>query len=102
MARTNQRGLGYAHRQRVAQPPDPQGAPCPYCGQRMWHGRTPTGKTGRMVSVLDADHYPPRALRGHEHSPLRWAHRSCNRRAGTQLGNQMRAARTRTVGTTRW
>ena len=86
---TTQRGLGNEHTKRRKQLPDPTGQPCPLCGNPMWPGQTPTGKTGRMLSNLDADHETPRALGGHN-SPLRWTHRTCNRTAGAHLGNNLR------------
>lgn len=76
---TTARGLGHAHRKRVAALPPPTGQLCPYCHKPMWPG-----------TKLDADHTRARALGGHD-SPLRWAHRSCNRRAGQRLGMNLRA-----------
>lgn len=82
----HQRGLGYAHRKRVAQLPDPIGTPCPRCGNPMLPGQK-----------LDAGHTVDRALGGHN-SPLRWEHARCNRRAGGRLGGKIKAARRGTSG----
>ena len=98
-APTTARGLGHDHRQRKAALPDPSGQPCPFCHQPMWPGQSPT-RNGRMLSDLEADHVIPRALGG-EHSPLRWAHRTCNRSAGATLGNQLRRG-TYTVRSRDW
>lgn len=81
--KTTARGLGAEHTKRVKALPPAQGEPCPFCGQPMWPGKVWTGK--RYVSALEADHVIPRALGGGD-GPLRWAHRMCNRRAGSSLG----------------
>lgn len=75
---TTERGLGYAHQQRRKRLSPPQGDPCPFCRTPLWPGQR-----------LDADHAVPRTLGGKD-SPLRWAHASCNRRAGARLGNALR------------
>jgi hypothetical protein len=77
-AKTTDRGLGHDHRKRRAQLPPANGQPCPYCRQPMW-----------STQRLDADHTRARAVGGTD-SPLRWAHASCNRRAGQRLGMKLR------------
>jgi hypothetical protein len=50
--------------------------------------------------ALDADHAIPQALGGG--GELRWAHSSCNRRAGAQLGNALKKCRVRPAWIDRW
>lgn len=76
---TTQRGLGYSHqaegkRQRAALT---DGTPCPRCGRGMYRGQQ-----------LDLDDFPGRWYGGPQVKLL--SHRSCNRRAGAQLGNMLR------------
>jgi hypothetical protein len=80
--------LGRPHRRAMAQLPDPHGQPCPYCGEPMLPGEK-----------LDADHEVPRVFGGR--GLLRWAHSSCNRSAGAELGNRLRGRR-RDVLPERW
>ena len=68
---TTQRGLGWAHQQRVRQEIDPA-ASCWICGQ-----------PGTESDPITADHQTPRAQGGRD-SPLLPAHRSCNARRGAQ------------------
>lgn len=82
--KTTERGLGAAHQATRRHLPAPAGEPCPLCRQPMWPGQ-----------LLDADHEIPRALGGH--ARLRWAHRSCNARAGGRLG-----AASKGFGPARW
>jgi hypothetical protein len=91
---TTQRGLGYTHQQDkrrlLAELVD--GTPCPlpeWCGgEPMVHPkRCPNGPC--FWCTLERDHTVPRALGGVD-SAGRLSHASCNRRAGSQLGNQRR------------
>jgi len=97
MATTTQRGLGYPHQQDkrrlLAELVD--GTPCPlpqYCGgEPMIHpNRCEFGPC--FWCTLDRDHTVPRAVGGTD-SPGRLSHSSCNRRAGSRLGNQLRRGR---------
>jgi len=83
---TTARGLGWSHEQAKRQLPDPEGAPCPFCGRPMLAGQ-----------LLDADHPTARAVGGG--GGLRWSHRFCNRSAGARLGNLLRG---RLSGAPRW
>lgn len=78
---TTQRGLGWAHqRLRARLLPSAYGTPCPRCGQLMLQGQD-----------LDLDHTGlPRALGGRP-GQGQMAHESCNRSAGSRLGNALRA-----------
>jgi 5-methylcytosine-specific restriction endonuclease McrA len=93
---TTARGLGAAHqalRRRLL--PLAWGQPCPLCGQLMLQGQ-----------ALDLDHAVPRAhgLAAAEAGPKRMCHTRCNRRAGSRLGHQRRAAlrQTRQVHSRVW
>lgn len=83
------RAWGRQHRKAKSFLAPPNGAPCPYCRKPMLPGQT-----------LDADHVVPQALGGG--GELRWAHSSCNRRAGAELGNALRNCRIRQSWTDRW
>lgn len=80
---TTQQGLGKDHQRRRALMAPPAGDPCPYCTKPMWPDQP-----------LDADHVVARTLGGVD-GPLRWAHASCNRRAGGQMGHDERGIRSR-------
>lgn len=54
------------------------GTPCPRCGGPMYR-----------TQQLDVGHLIDAALGG-AYGPKRWEHRSCNRRAGGQLGARLR------------
>jgi 5-methylcytosine-specific restriction endonuclease McrA len=82
VASRREKGLD-GHDGRKARLAPPDGEPCPYCFQPMWPGQQ-----------LDADHVVPRVYGG-GHSPLRWAHSSCNRRAGQKLSAARRRKRPR-------
>lgn len=80
--------LGRPHRRAKAQLPPPAG-PCPICGELMLPD-----------DEVEADHEIPRVFGGGD-GPLRWAHASCNRRAGARLGNRLHG-RHRDVPPERW
>lgn len=87
---TTARGLGYAHQQeRKRLLPLAYGKPCPICGQTMLRDQ-----------YLDLDHAVPRVFGGQ--GPRRITHRSCNRSAGTRLGNQLRGYSSRQQISRRW
>lgn len=75
MATHKRSRYGRAHQRAKALMPPPDG-PCPFCGEPMLPGEE-----------LDADHEVPLALDAE--GPLRWAHSSCNRAAGAELGNRL-------------
>lgn len=82
---TTQRGLGWPHRQRVAELKDRHlpGTPCRRCGYPMWD-----------TATLDGGHPD-----GHERArgdgalPDALEHRHCNRSAGATYGHTLRAAK---------
>lgn len=87
---TTEQGLGWSYQKARASLPPPAGEPCPYCARPMW-----------PEQLLDCDHSQARALGG-AMSGLRWAHRSCNRREGARLGNQLRGHWTQPKWIDRW
>lgn len=92
-ATTTQRGLGWAHQQERTRQLNAlrDGTPCPRCHHPM---------TRRQQ--LDLDDWPGRVFGGPQVKRL--AHAGCNRSAGAQLGNTLRAARRpqRIVHSRRW
>jgi len=85
---TTQRHLGHDHRQWATKLPNPNGRPCPRCGQPMLPGQK-----------LDLGHTIDRA-RGGGNSPRRWEHAHCNRKAGAKLMHTL-AGHTTTTTTAR-